>query len=134
MSIIDDASIQRYISTEKSSRKDHRRKVSFSDITILEFPVSLGCNPSCSQGPPLTLSGVDPQKVQTTNVELYELFRDRRRDKVGLTLTARQRTEILLGAGYTEDDISDAVKALRQLRYERLLNARLDRELPSDVP
>jgi hypothetical protein len=82
---------------------------------------------SIHSGPPLTLAG-DPLKKLTTDVELYELFRDRRRDKVGLTLSARQRTEILLNAGYTEKMILDAVETVQRCRYERYVSAQFDPE------
>lgn len=115
---------------KKNSNIDHEsstKSVSFHSIQILEFRPTLGDNPSVRTGPPLTISLI-PQRIDTIDVDLYELFRNRRRDKESIWLSTRDRTETLLSEGYTEEDILSAIAEVDRIKFQRYISARYDPE------
>lgn len=95
------------------------KAVSFGDITILEFPITLGENPSVSAGAPIQL-GWKPQRVSTRDIELYEyLRRDERRHRRALHMSVPRRAQILLNAGHSIDEIADAVLKVQVIQKQR---------------
>jgi hypothetical protein len=93
-------------------------------IVIIEFYMVIGANPACSSGAPVELSW-KPHSRNKRNLNMYECCRtqDRRSTKREMVLSRDRRTEILLNAGHTEEEISKVTarnKKLRQLRKETL--------------
>jgi hypothetical protein len=102
------------------------QRVTFAnDITIIEFPMVIGDNPSVSSGAPVQIGWV-PQTIITRNLDLYEHLRQfsRRPRRKELILKAPQRAAILLSAGYRPEEIAAAsIKAdlIRKSRIESLV-------------
>lgn len=94
--------------------------VGFESVTIIEFPMVLGDNPSCSNGAPVCL-GRKVISSSTQNIDVYEYLRkDRRRSRRRLVLDVPTRSEILVAAGYTIDQIVRATMAVQVIRKSRV--------------
>ena len=76
-------------------------------------------------GVPLAL-GWDYQNQYKLNVEMYEFTRApvRRKSRKKLMMSSARRFRTLIEAGYTLDDIGDAVVAVQNTKAQRLKNAR----------
>jgi hypothetical protein len=72
-------------------------------------------------GPPIQI-GWTPQKIDLLELDIYEVFRHRRRDRHALQLSTYKRTEALLLHGYTEDEILAACAECERVKYERLIS------------
>jgi hypothetical protein len=77
------------------------------------------------EGPPVTISWT-PERIDERRLDEYEIFRDRRRDKLALFLSTTNRVERLLSEGYTAEDIQKAVAECRKAKTERLLSRYCD--------
>jgi hypothetical protein len=98
------------------------KHVRFGDkLTIVEFPMTIGDNPSVSAGCPVAL-GRKPIRKDVRNLEFYEYCRqsERRTDKKQLKLPVEQRGHILLRAGYSIESIAEATLAADKVKEERL--------------
>jgi hypothetical protein len=98
------------------------KHVSFSELTITEYPMELGDHPSCAHGAPVTI-GWEPQGTQTRNLEMYEYTRKTRRTRKQLHIPVHTRGHLLLRAGYSLQEIGNAtmqVQVDRKLRAESL--------------
>ena len=100
------------------------QRVAFAEyITIIEFPMVIGDNPSVSSGAPVQIGWV-PQGIFTINLDVYEHFqRGNRRQMKKLILKTPQRTNILLRAGYSLNAIvaaSITAALIRKSRREAL--------------
>ena len=80
------------------------KHVGFSTIEIIEFPITLGCNPSVSSGPPLTIEW-EPQQRTTFDLDMFEEYRPERRHRLELPLDAFIREEVLVESGIGLDQI-----------------------------
>jgi hypothetical protein len=95
--------------------------VGFENITIFEFPMVLGDNPSCSNGAPVCL-GRKHTSSHTHSVDIYEFLRKgNRRSRRRLILDVPTRAEILLSpAGFEMREIVDATLAVQAIRKSRV--------------
>jgi hypothetical protein len=83
-------------------------------------------------GPPIQI-GWTPQKIDLLELDIYEVFRHRRRDRHALQLSTYKRTEVLLLHGYTEDEILAACSECERVKYERLIStATSSSNIPSE--
>uniref|UniRef100_A0A7S1BW44 Uncharacterized protein n=1 Tax=Corethron hystrix TaxID=216773 RepID=A0A7S1BW44_9STRA len=102
------------------------RKVSFSDLHILEFLPVLGDNPSCRCGPPITIAS-EPINETLVDLEEYESSKfangmDNRRSQ-DLFLTSFNRRFVLTEEGkYSLADIRKAQKQVQAIRGERRMS------------
>jgi hypothetical protein len=95
------------------------KRVSFGDITIREFPMILGDNPSCSNGAPVTIDWF-PQNVHTRNLDLFEYMHgERRQGRKALLIPVETRGIMLLDAGYSIDEIGDATLEIAKIKKKR---------------
>jgi hypothetical protein len=112
-------------SSSRPSSAIPSKSVSWDDmIVILEFCMVIGANPACSSGAPVELSWKAHSRNKR-NMNMYECCRqqDRCSTKKEMVLSRDRRTEILLNAGHTEEEIAKVTfrnKKLRQLRKETL--------------
>ena len=99
-------------------------RVAFADnITIIEFPMEIGDNPSVKSGAPVQIGWV-PQATTTRNLDMYEHFREEsRRCNRDLKLEGQQRLDILLRAGYQLEDIVAAALAADWIQNSRAGNS-----------
>jgi hypothetical protein len=94
------------------------KQVTFGDLTVAEYPIELGDNPSCSRGAPLTI-GWEPQLISTRNLELYEYTRVNRRSGKKLMLPVFKRSALLLKAGYSIEEICAATEQVTVVHKQR---------------
>jgi hypothetical protein len=94
--------------------------VGFDSVTIFEFPMVLGDNPSCSNGAPVCLAR-KAISSDTHSIDIYEFIRNgRRRTRKRLILNVATRAEILLGAGFEMCEIAEATMAVQAIRKSRV--------------
>lgn len=94
------------------------KQVRFGDLTIAEYPIILGDNPSCT-GAPITI-GWQPMETYTRNLELYEYTRMQRRyGRKKLVIPVQTRSQMLLDAGYTEEQIIKRALSVAAIKTQR---------------
>lgn len=96
------------------------KSVSFGTITILEFPIMLGDNPGVSSGAPLTIDWV-PVDVNTRDINLYDYLRSsqRKSSKKKFQISVPRRAQMLIKAGYSIDEIANAVLMVEEIQRQR---------------
>ena len=58
------------------------KQVGFNTVTIMEFPMVLGNNPSCLQGVPVMMDAFsEPLEVSTIDLDLYDFMRQQRKHR-----------------------------------------------------
>ena len=70
-----------------------RRRVSFTDVEIIELPYTLGDNPCVSSGVPISASW-KAQKRTCLKLDFFEQYRPKRRTKVELHLSKEARKSL----------------------------------------
>jgi hypothetical protein len=119
-----------HCSSSLSSKTELSKKVRFRKLEIIEFPIVLGNSPAVSQGAPI---GLGSEELSCRTVDIYQydiLVGDERRSRDDLKLSVSDRAGMLLRAGYTIDEIVEAVELAehdRKLREESLQNQKWDR-------
>ena len=114
----------------KKGNGDGKKSVDFHhSVRVIEFPMILGDNPSCSSsGPPVCIDW-EPQSERTFNFDLYEHLRcDRRRKRP--YLKSDQRMKLVLAAGHSKGEINASILAVvlaQKLRAESLEDTGWDR-------
>lgn len=94
----------------------------FSDVTVQEYPITLGDNPGGKTvGPPLTIDW-EPMSCKTLELQAYEKERKKElRHKEQLIMNPKDRKALLRRCGCSQEDILQAkadVKLIRKLREE----------------
>eukprot|EP00934_Nitzschia_sp_Nitz4_P006341 Nitzschia sp. Nitz4//scaffold315_size20666//2786//3223//NITZ4_008640-RA/size20666-processed-gene-0.1-mRNA-1//1//CDS//3329547483//6331//frame0 len=103
--------------------------VSFGDVTIMEFPVVLSENPAVSSGAPIEI-GWRPKYVHTEQVEVYDFLKESQRKPTTAssrrvkTLSVPKRAQLLMSAGYSIDEIAEAVLRVENAQKQRAETAR----------
>lgn len=120
--------------TTSSFARRAKKRVSFSDLTVTEYPIILGENPAC-QGCPITIDW-KPMGRYTCDLEMYEQFRQMGRSQQRsdnallnpqsakasrrkMVLSVRTRTQMLLDAGYTPEQIIKRTLEVAEVRDQR---------------
>lgn len=105
---------------EKIQRKPVRR-VSFHEVEVRNYNVTLGDNPSVQKGPPLSLDwNYDPNHT-IRPLEDYEVNRSqRRRGSTELKLPLQEREERLKTEGVSSHEMSRAAMDVRAVRNQRI--------------
>lgn len=105
-----------------SSTLPMKRNVSFSNLLIREYDVALGDHPSCSFGPPISLSW-KYKSERVVTLDEYETRRARwrsRRTPKQLLLSYNAREFLLKRrAGCTDEELSRAVKEVERVKMQR---------------
>lgn len=98
--------------------KPTKSKVSFSDVHVRMYPVTLGHNPGGVEGPPLSLSW-NYTSLGRATLEDFESHRQKcqRRNQRNLHIPASRRVTLLRTAGFSDQQI-----------YEAAQEAAIDRE------
>merc|ERR1711935_918175 len=92
--------------------------VTFGDLTIIEYPIILGDNPACT-GCPITIDW-EPIGKHTRNLELYEYTRTQsRQSRRKLVIPVQKRSQMLLDAGYTQDQIVKRALEIAEVKIQR---------------
>ena len=94
------------------------RKVSFDRIHIREYYLSLGDNPSCSSGPPLSISW-KYSDIGSVDLEEFEMMRPPRRHHSEMMIPSIERKKLLDDLGYSVLEIVEAVKNVTECKKNR---------------
>lgn len=100
------------------SRPNLRREVSFKDVEVRDYSMTLGDNPSCSYGPPVCLDW-EYEDSGALNFEEYEARRGKRRSLRQMVLSYYRRVEILEGAGHSKNEIQSVTRQVNKLKRQR---------------
>lgn len=105
------------LNEQKSAVKRSRnRQVSFTDVTIREYKLTIGDHPCCQYGPPTGLDW-DYEEVHFSGVEEYEAGRGPRWKNPCLSYFRRK--EILIGAGFAEKELRAATRQKEYCNFQR---------------
>lgn len=95
------------------------KRISFNDVSIREYGLTVGDNPSCSSGPPLSLTW-EYIETHSTNLEVYERIRGPRRDLYDLIMDRDDRQEMLVEDwNVTRVEIAHAVRENFKVKNQR---------------
>ena len=99
------------------AKKPIKSKVSFSEVQVRMYPVTLGHNPGGVEGPPLSLSW-NYTNLGKATVEDFESHRHhfQRRTMRNLHISASRRVTLLRSAGFSDQQI---YKAAQDAAFER---------------
>lgn len=116
------------IKTEKAKEQTKmKRNISFSTLEVRQYDLTLGDNPGCSEGPPVSLDWKYEQS-DVLDIEEYESIRHPRRCKGDLRLDHNTRY-FALSSQFTSSDLRRATDAAKQIRIQRkksISNKKLD--------
>ena len=98
-----------------------KRKLRFTELDIIEFPIALGDNPSVHGGPPISCDW-EPQLRFPCSIDLFEQHRPPRRHRKELMVCPAIREKILLQAGVSSNDIAQACVDARKAKVDRYLS------------
>jgi hypothetical protein len=99
------------------SANKNKKKARFDCLIIKEFPIELGDNVPRT-GAPVTMSQTACRSL-VINVEHFESIRPPRRHRKSLILTTAARTEQLLLAGHSFEEIANATVTAHSVRVSR---------------
>ena len=110
----------RVLSSQSSSDSIERKsKIRFSTIEIREFNRTLGDNPACRDGPPISLDW-DYIVKDSVSIDEYESKRLPRRSHHNLFLSMYTRRNIMLKHfGYTIKEIEKVEHSIRLIQEKR---------------
>merc|ERR1712232_675180 len=66
---------------QERNKPTHKKSVSFDQIHVREYIIDLGDNPSCSKGPPLSITW-EYEDMGTIDLAEFEEMRPSRRQKI----------------------------------------------------
>ena len=114
-------------STSSTSTSSTSSTVSFDTVEIRGYYITLGDNPSCSRGPPISLDWKYEQEL-VMKVEEYEQHHQQqqtgRRSKEQMIVPAVVREEMIrTNTDYTRSEIQDTVQEIQKIQKSRQKNA-----------
>ena len=111
-------SVLRSRSYYKDNPVEH--KVSFSQLDIHEFSMTLGDHPSATTGPPVMLDWEAEAEEKVVDLEHYETSRQPRRSRRRLKLTYDERRKILeKEKGFSSQQVNEAWNEALRIREQR---------------
>lgn len=114
----EDASCQQTNNSSNNLKKSVS-KVSFTDITVRDYNLTLGDNPSVSYGPPVSLDW-DYQEKAPVRLDTYEEGRGTRKKKGNMRLSYNMRELILKKEyGHSEAELAQAKRNVDQAKRQR---------------
>jgi len=104
------------------------RSVSFTSVDVREYDQTIGDNPSCRSGPPLSLDWSYSKKHKQPNtLDQYEIERqDRARSLSQLHVTKYRRRNLLsFNWGHSEEEMKSARQETKKLQRQRSMTQML---------
>ena len=95
-----------------------KRNISFTNIEIREYGLTLGDHPNCSVGPPVQLSW-NVESETTHTLENYELFREPRRSKKEMVLSNYVRMKMLSAGRVPKAQVYEAIAQVKKIQSQR---------------
>ena len=128
----------------RTGSSSHLDSIQFGNISIREYANTMGDNPSCGDGPALSLGWAFKSQPIVMSIDDYESSRPPRRVLDALAIPQERREKILVRLGFSYEDILQAIvekrydqacreQTLSRLKYQALeerleaLNMRCDR-------
>lgn len=110
------------------------KKVTFDALEVREYPIVIGDNPSCEEGPPLTIDwAFDPNTHFVIEIAQFELMRGERRCAEELKLDKPTRERVLLTTGTTQKEIVGCIRKLRKDQHSRMVSRNQDDSMHEKV-
>lgn len=108
------------------SESRRNRHVAFGDVELRRYFITLGDNPSCRIGPPVSL-GWEYEEFTTLPVDDYETIRQpKRRSRLHqLVLNMYQRQGIMNRIGIDPEEIESIEKEMKRIQRQRSITAAL---------
>lgn len=97
----------------------HQRSVSFNQVKIREYEMTLGDNPACKNGPPVTI-GWKYSEEYVSCIDDYENLRGAPRTKYEMVMPPSVRCEIIEKAGITFNEIRDRIRMNQKINRGRI--------------
>mmetsp|Transcript_16418 Transcript_16418/g.23359 ORF Transcript_16418/g.23359 Transcript_16418/m.23359 type:complete len:257 (+) Transcript_16418:69-839(+) len=105
----------------KSATRRRSPKVSFGSVQLREYPIILGDNPSCSYGPPVTISW-DYEEFDSIKIDDYEELRGERRTMSEMMMNYYHRKHLLtVYCGYKKEDLKKAASVANRIKRQRAI-------------
>jgi len=99
-------------------------KAEFAFLEVREYPMVLGDNPSCCEGPPVTLDWAhDPKTMFILDVDTFEKLRGERRPTSQMILSRSVRERSLLKIGFSKKDMVEVVRQIRKDKHSRMVSS-----------
>lgn len=111
-------SMASFFHSEEDTAPGVKRNVSFSNISMRNYPLTLGDNPSVSYGPPTTLDW-GFEEAGDLSLDDYENNRAPRRRPREMLLNYYQRKAILEKNGCSEEEIKQAKRQVERAKRQR---------------
>ena len=106
-------------SASRRSAARQQRSVSFSNLEIRSYSVTLGTTPTFN-GPPIALDwNYDPSETEKFDVDAYEHYRDTRRTRSELVIPPSHREYCLMQSGFSRSQIKLAMDEAKTAAKER---------------
>ena len=102
-----------------------KKSVSFHQVSIREYPRTIGDNPEVGLGCPITLSW-NYHQCDTEGIDTYESSRGQRKSSTQMRLHPNTRYRMMLAAGASKKDIEAAAKEAAKVQRQRVCTANLD--------
>jgi hypothetical protein len=94
------------------------KRVSFSEIEVREYGMTLGDNPCVSRGVPVTIDW-EAQTSMTFDLEQFESVRQEPRDIRSMRISSSMRESIALNDGYSVKEVTAIVHEIKGIRESR---------------
>jgi hypothetical protein len=94
-----------------------KKSVSFHNIYVRDYDQTIGDNPSCSCGTPVSLDW-NYEENEALNIDIYEGNRLRRRSLRDMHVNYYQRKH-LLSLRHSEEEIKEGKKAAEKIKFQR---------------
>jgi hypothetical protein len=118
-----DGSSSSHRSMLDDSQNSMKRNVSFSNLEIRSYNITLGDAPT-RNGPPISLDWkYDPTETETYDVDAYEHCRHHRRTKIELLMPPSHREDLVRDAGFSRNQIKLAKEEAQRALKQREKNA-----------
>jgi hypothetical protein len=112
-----------------SSMKRIDSKVEFQNITVREYDMTIGDNPSVSYGTPVSLDWGYEENAPL-DLDIYEAQRGMRRKLKQMNMNYYQRRNMLIHkCGFTEEEVKAAGKQVQKTKNERAVTSSLARSI-----
>mmetsp|Transcript_20201 Transcript_20201/g.22896 ORF Transcript_20201/g.22896 Transcript_20201/m.22896 type:complete len:177 (+) Transcript_20201:321-851(+) len=93
--------------------------VKFASIQIRDYSITLGDNPSCSYGPPISLDW-EYDENEAISLDQYETMRPSRRKMYQMHILSRHRADLLrYVAGTTDDEMQVVMHEMQTIQKMR---------------
>lgn len=104
-----------------SYSKRGNRKICFGSVSIKEYGIEIGDNPSCSRGPAVSLGWKVSKIEHYKSIDKYERIRQPQRyqNSTSMVLKREEREEMLLKNGFSREKIVDAVRKIVKVKNQR---------------